>query len=170
MRQYTTSQKSMHWLIAVMIIISLSVGFSFNWLPSSEFKNTLRNLHKLSGLIILGLVLVRVYFRLYTPAPPLQLGFYHKLIAKASHLFLYVMMFAMPVTGWVMSSAVKKMPYSLPTIPGITYNKSLAGVFYNYHSTLGIVFAVMIMIHILATLYHQLRVDLIFQRISFRIS
>lgn len=168
MYQYTTSQKLMHWLIAVMIIASLSVGFSFNWLPTSEFKNTLRNLHKLFGLMILVLVIIRVYFRIYTPAPPLQLGFYHKLIAKTSHLLLYFYMFAMPVTGWVMSSAVKKMPYFLPTIPGITYNKALAELFYNCHSTLGLGLAFFIMIHISATIYHQIRGDQIFKRIALR--
>jgi cytochrome b561 len=161
---YTSVQKALHWLIAIMILSSLAVGFSFDFLSNSDLKNTLRNLHKLSGVIILFLVGVRIFFRVYTPAPKLPLSKWHVLIAKCSHMVLYVLMAAIPMSGWIMSSAVKKMPYHLPYLPLVPFNQSLAKQMYSYHGFFAYAIAILITVHISATFIHIYRGEPIFER------
>ena len=161
---YTSIQKTLHWLIAVMILCSLAVGFSFDFLESSTFKNTLRNLHKLSGVIILLLVGLRIFFRAYTPAPKLPLSRWHVLIAKCSHITLYVLMVAIPMSGWIMSSAVRKMPYHLPYLPWIPFDQSIAKQMYAYHGFFAYTIAILVLVHISATMIHIYRGEPIFER------
>ena len=63
--------------------------------------------HKSFGMTILILAVLRLLWRLFNRPPELPAGMtaIEKTLARATHLLFYVLLFAMPLTGWMMSSA-----------------------------------------------------------------
>ncbi|MEP6907065.1 MAG: cytochrome b [Pseudoxanthomonas sp.] len=95
----------LHWLMAVMILSMLFIGVGM--VASIAARPMLVDLHRPLGIAILLLVVVRLFNRLRHPPPPLpaDLPGWQVFAAKASHLLLYALMFAMPLIGWSMLSA-----------------------------------------------------------------
>jgi cytochrome b561 len=96
-----------HWLIALIIISQLAVGLYMVNIPLSLQKVKLFGWHKEFGMLILMLALVRISWRFSNIIPllPSYMPDWQKLAARAAHFFLYVFMFAMPITGWLLTSA-----------------------------------------------------------------
>lgn len=97
----------LHWTIAALILVMAWIGLTMGDLPNGPDKIRTYALHKSIGITILGLVVLRVLWRLYagTPkpvpgTPPLQAK-----LAAAGHLAIYVLLFAIPISGWVLNSA-----------------------------------------------------------------
>lgn len=104
--KYTGTAIALHWLIGAMILISFGVGLYMTGLKFSPEKLKLYNWHKWAGVSIFMLVVLRSVWRLFHPAPPLPaLPARQRFAAHASHVLLYAFMFAIPLTGWLMSSA-----------------------------------------------------------------
>lgn len=76
-------------------------------LPAGMHKLTLLARHKSVGITILALVILRLAWRAVNEHPPLpgNLKAYERALARLTHLALYVLLFALPLTGWTMSSA-----------------------------------------------------------------
>ncbi len=103
--QWGSLSKTFHWLIVLLLIGQGILGLVMGDFPR-ETRMELTGLHKSIGVTILILAVARVLWLLVAgrpaPAPgvtPLQ----HKL-AMAGHLLLYVLLFALPITGWLMVS------------------------------------------------------------------
>ncbi len=99
--------KSFHWSLAILILWLLSVGFAMVGIPPGLDKLWVYALHKSFGILILILMIGRVLWRGISPRPdPLPT---HKkwedVLAKIVHFGLYVCIFLMPLSGWLMSSA-----------------------------------------------------------------
>lgn len=105
--RYTSVAKFLHWVIALIIVIQIPGGFFMHNLEASEFKFTLYQLHKSSGLIVLALALFRLYWRLTHKIPPLPAGMpdWQKILARFTHVAFYVLIIGIPLTGWAMVSA-----------------------------------------------------------------
>lgn len=104
---YGTVAKAFHWIIALLVLGLLSVGVYMTAIDFSPFKLQLYGLHKSFGLLVLALVVLRLLWRASNPKPK-ELSTHtaqEKKLAKLAHFFLYVLLFAMPLSGWVMSSA-----------------------------------------------------------------
>src|SRR6201999_4346461 len=86
---------------------------------AQKFK--LFQLHKSLGITVLLLMVLRVLWRFIgrTPALPAWLSWYERAGAKAAHLSLYLLLFALPLTGWALvSSSALPIPTLLyQTIP-----------------------------------------------------
>ncbi len=162
--RYTKAQQLLHWIIAFLVISNVIGGFILGFSNGFVFKGTVRNFHKLIGIIVLFLTFWRIGLRIIHPAPPLPLSKLNVIVAKISHMSLYSLLIVNPLSGWIMSSAVNKMPWGLPTLFFIPLDKRLAGQFYDIHQVLGYLFATLISIHIFATLYHVYKGDPILQR------
>jgi cytochrome b561 len=107
-RKYTGIAIALHWIIAVGIIINLALPWIWEAV-SDENVRPLINSHKSIGITVLGLAVMRLLWRL-THRPPALPSAYKPWEVKASHaahLALYAMIFAMPLTGWIMDSAWK---------------------------------------------------------------
>ena len=106
-QRYTGVAKTLHWLIGPMILISLGTGLYMVELKLSPAKLQLYSWHKWAGVTIFALVLIRCVWRLtHTPPPlPVSLPHWQRLAAEAAHYVLYALMIAIPLTGWLMSSA-----------------------------------------------------------------
>lgn len=100
----------LHWLMAFLMIGLVALGLYMVRLPDVGFdtkKITLILLHKEFGLLVLLLLAVRLAWRITQILPRLvaHLPDWQKVAARFVHLCFYALMFALPVSGWLMSSA-----------------------------------------------------------------
>lgn len=105
--KYTGPAIALHWLIGLMILIAFGVGFYMTGLKFSPEKLKLYNWHKWAGVTIFALVAIRCLWRLTHKPPPLpdSMPAMQKFAAHFGHALLYFFMIAIPLTGWLMSSA-----------------------------------------------------------------
>jgi cytochrome b561 len=99
--------QSLHWLVVVGILTMAVLGLTMTELPSGPDKVRLYAVHKSIGLTILALVAFRLLWRLWagTPKAIPTIPRWQHMIANVSHFGLYVLLFAVPISGWVLNSA-----------------------------------------------------------------
>ncbi|MGX9720744.1 cytochrome b [Stenotrophomonas acidaminiphila] len=107
--------KSLHWLIAVLILALGIVGLLMGELPKTPKYFWVYTAHKSIGITVLALVALRVLWRLYAGAPRPVPGTptWQARVAEATHWLLYVLMFAIPLSGWLYDSASGLRPFKL---------------------------------------------------------
>jgi cytochrome b561 len=150
----------LHWLVATLILIQLGVGIAAVSWSLSPTKLDLFVWHKSTGMLILALVALRLLWRLGHPAPalPPDTPSWERGAARASHLILYVLLVALPLSGWVIASA-SGVPFSifwripLPSIAAV--DKQVADTAASVHFGLLIVFVAVLVVHIGAALRHH---------------
>jgi len=150
--------KLLHWLIALLVIVMVIAGWFMDGLPDS-IRGTVVNLHKLTGLSILFLMIFRLFWVLINPKPvsPPGTSAIQHLIEWVGHAFLYFLIIAMPLSGWIGSAAAGRAPYLgdfLFNLP-ITQSKQLVKLSFEIHEILAILIIVTVSLHILAALYHH---------------
>jgi cytochrome b561 len=98
--------KALHWLIVILIINQWVIAERAEELKGLAKLQTL-GWHKSFGMTILMLAIVRLVWRWMNPVPDLtnETKPWERVLAKVSHVLLYALIFAMPLTGWMMSSA-----------------------------------------------------------------
>lgn len=104
---YNRTAIALHWLMALGLAGTFALGFYMHDLPLSPDKLKLYSWHKWAGIGLLALVVLRLAWRIVHPAPPLpaSMGPLSRAAAHAGHWALYGLMLAIPVSGWLMSSA-----------------------------------------------------------------
>jgi cytochrome b561 len=157
--RYGFLAKSFHWIMALMVIGLLCVGLYMTGMPNSMAKLQLYGYHKASGILILFLVTLRVLWRLTNKSPTMAaMPNWQRISAHSLHIALYVFMFAMPLTGWMMSSAagVPVSVFGWFTMPDLVpTNESLMEIFEQTHEILAFILIGMIGLHLLAALKHH---------------
>ncbi|WP_237061575.1 cytochrome b [Microbulbifer zhoushanensis] len=161
-QRYGTVAIALHWLMAVLLIGLVALGLYMSGLPDVGFdkrKIGLVLLHKEYGMVALGLAAVRLAWRLGNVLPALAAQFpdWQKVAARFVHLCFYALMFALPVTGWLMSSAAAIPVYAfgvrLPDL--IAQNEYRFQVLIEVHKWLGYALIGFIVIHAGAALRHH---------------
>lgn len=96
----------LHWTIAVMILALIAVGAIMTDMEGSPQKYQIYMMHKSAGLLVLGLVLCRIVWRLSSRKPKAvpSIPWYMNAAAEITHWGLYVLMLAIPLSGWLMNS------------------------------------------------------------------
>ena len=104
---YTSTAKTLHWLISLMIFCLLTLGFYMSDLPLSPDKLKFYSWHKWAGVTVFLLVIARMGWRIThtPPGMPEQMPKLQKVAATIFHFALYALMFLIPLSGWLMSSA-----------------------------------------------------------------
>lgn len=157
---YGAVAKAFHWLMFVVIAGLLAAGLVMTDLPNGPDKFRVYGLHKAFGILVLMLVCVRLAWKLRNMAPalPATLTVWEKRMAHAGHAALYGFMFAMPLSGWAMSSAAG-FPVSFFgwfTLPDLLApDKGLKADLVELHETLAWALMAMIALHVLAALLHH---------------
>ena len=159
-QRYTGIAMSLHWLIAMMILLSLGVGLYMVELKLSPAKLQLYSWHKWAGVTIFALVLIRCVWRLtHTPPPlPSDLPRWQQLVAETSHYLLYALMIAIPLTGWLMSSAkgFQTVYFGILPIPDLlAKNKQWGETLNLVHRYLNYTMIAIITVHIGAAIKHH---------------
>jgi cytochrome b561 len=162
-RCYGTVAIVLHWLMAVLLVALVALGFYMVALPEVGFdikKIMLILYHKQLGVLAFALVAVRLGWRFANPLPGLaeNLPDWQKVAARFVHLCFYALMLALPITGWLMSSAAG-FPVSflgLFTLPDLVmHNEHLFQVFVAIHKWLGYALIPFLCVHAGAALRHH---------------
>lgn len=109
-RHYGAIAIALHWLMALLLIGLVAMGLYMVSLPDAGYdawKIRLILVHKELGMLALVIAAPRLLWRFANALPRLvdTLPDWQKVLARFVHLCFYGLMFALPVTGWVMSSA-----------------------------------------------------------------
>lgn len=158
--QYTATAKVLHWLMALLIVGLLALGFVMTEMPVSPQKLKVYSWHKWAGVTVFVLLLVRVSWRIahHPPALPWQMGRLQQVAAHLGHLALYALMIALPITGWLMSSAkgFQTVWFGVLPIPDfLGKDKELGELLEEVHESLSWVLIVLLAVHVVAALKHH---------------
>jgi cytochrome b561 len=158
---YTATAIGLHWLIAALMIC----GFALGWVMTSIHGITPAKLryvswHKWIGVTVFALATLRILWRATHRAPPLPRGMpaWQKAGAHIGHALLYVLMIAIPVTGYLFSMASNVPVVYLGIVPLprlIAPDPTLKVVFKTAHLILNYSLAVLVVAHVAAALKHQ---------------
>jgi len=152
--------KTLHWLTLVLLIGSFTLAVSMVNMPFSPRKLEFYSWHKWVGVTIFLVVLLRLGWRLINPVPQPPQGTppWQRRLAGWSHAALYAILIVMPVTGWIMSSALN-LPVvylGLVHIPSpFGVDRALGETMKVVHLSLAIALLTLVAVHVLAALYHH---------------
>ena len=158
--RYTNTAIALHWLIALLIFIAFPLGLYMSDLKLSPTKLQLFSYHKWIGITVLVLAVVRVIWRVTHTPPPLPDSI-SKLQQMASHMvhgILYLMLFAVPLTGWLMSSAkgFKTVWFGVLPLPDLLdKDKELGHLLEVVHQSLNYILLVLVVLHVAALIKHR---------------
>jgi cytochrome b561 len=158
---YTTPAIALHWLMAILIVGALSLGYYMAGLPFSPARVRLFNYHKWLGITILGVAALRLLWRLShrPPALPADIPAWQQWASHGAHALLYVLFFAVPLAGWAYSSATGfPIVYFgvLPLPDWVSPDKELARQLETVHRVLAYSLAAIVAIHVAAAIKHGL--------------
>lgn len=158
--RYGVIAQAFHWLIVVLIIIQYQMGKIAEELPQGLDKLILMSRHKSLGITILVLVIARLTWRLMNKPPALP-DTVHPVIrvsGKLTHLVLYGLLLALPVTGWLASSAANSPVswWGWLTLPDlIAPSETRFELIGELHGTLTRILLVIAVIHASAAMLHH---------------
>lgn len=178
--RYTKTAVVLHWLIALGIFTMFALGWYMSELPKDAPKQMAFdlfdlgvytwqlaeeasprtfyfNLHKSIGVTLLGLILVRVLWRLTHRAPALLSNYkaWEKKLATGTHHLLYLLMVAMPTSGLIMAvnSKYGVKWFGMDFIEGLD-NAVLRDAFKEVHEVIGAILLLAVILHIAGALKH----------------
>jgi cytochrome b561 len=152
--------KTLHWLTLALLIAAFALAVSMVNMPFSPRKLEFYSWHKWVGVTIFLVVLLRLGWRLanLVPPQPASIPQWQRRLAGLSHATLYAILIVMPVTGWIMSSALN-LPVvylGLVHIPSpFGVDRALGEAMKVVHLSLAVALLVLVTIHVLAALYHH---------------
>ena len=150
----------LHWLMAALIGVQIGLGLTGADLPLGMSKLATLARHKSLGVTILALAIIRLAWRALnpTPAPPAALKAYERRLARATHAALYVLLIALPMTGWIMSSA-RGFPvswFNLAQLPNlVTPSPPLYHAMVLTHGVLASALGLILILHVAAAIRHH---------------
>ena len=106
--RYSTPAIVLHWVIAILIFVNIGLAWTWPYVGEASVRPLINN-HKSIGITVLGLVLLRILWRIAHRPPDLPAHHqrWERTAAHWTHGILYVLIVAMPLSGWIMDSAYK---------------------------------------------------------------
>lgn len=157
--RYSAPAIVLHWLLAAAIIGSFSLGIYMTELPFSPTRLKLYSWHKWAGISILALSALRLLWRLShrPPADP-PMPAWQARAAHATHGLLYLLFFAVPISGWIYSSAsgFPVVWFAVLPLPDLVpVDKALAENLKLLHKVLTLSLAALVLMHVAAAVKHH---------------
>ena len=158
--EYGLIARIFHWGMAALIAVLVLVGLFMTDMAYSPEKLELYALHKSFGLLVLFLILGRRIWRFASPSPR-PLGTHQnweKALAKIVHVFFYLALAALPLSGWLMSSAGEfPVPFFGLQMPDLTgKNEALFDVMKAVHGSLALILLAVLALHIAGAFKHHM--------------
>jgi cytochrome b561 len=152
--------KFLHWFMALLIIGMVCAGLYMTDLPIGALKLKLYGWHKEFGILVLMLAMIRIVWRIgkITPLLPGTMPVWEKLAANLSHWAFYGFMFALPMSGWAMTSAAGLPPsfFGLFVLPSlIPANQDQMHLLQTVHQWLAYGLIATFFVHVGAALKHH---------------
>ena len=158
--RYRPPQAWLHWLSAILVFAGIALGLTMVDLPLSPQKLRWYSWHKWLGLTVFLFTLLRVGLRLGFQAPaPIAMPAWQRRAATVTHVLLYLFLLAIPVSGWLYSSAsgVSVVYLGLLPLPDLVGpDKALAESLRLVHKTLNYTMFFLLAGHIAGAVKHQL--------------
>lgn len=168
--RYTHPAIVLHWLIALLIFVNIGLAWTWDSLPDAQVRGAI-DLHKSTGITVLGLVLMRILWR-WTHRPPPLVDSYPQIERTAAHwahIALYALIFLLPFSGWLHDSAWKDAAthpmqwyglFEWPRIAAITHlDPAVKEIWHSrfgaVHAILGKVLYGLFALHLAGALKHQ---------------
>ena len=156
--EYGLISKLLHWISAILLFIQIPLGFYLVDLDFGPERLTVEDIHITMGLSIFYLVILRLLYKIFNPAPRLEPSVFkgQKFLAKLNHVMLYVTILSISISG------ILKKLFNGETLTiifkkiKIQDNFELSELFYDIHVISNYVLIVLIIIHILAVITHKL--------------
>lgn len=160
-QKYHISVRVMHWVMALIIISLLALGFYMTSFLDKASPNRMMiyDLHKSFGALVLLLIVFRVFFRLSNPVPalPKSMSQLIQKLAHSAHYMLYFLMIFMPLSGYLMSNSFGYPVhlFGLPLPMLAEKNMEMAKFFAASHEFLGFAFVGVLTLHIAGVIKHR---------------
>jgi cytochrome b561 len=169
---YALASRWLHWLSAAIVLCLIPIGLTMMRLGDGDTKNSLYELHKSFGMIVFVLAALRVAARLVWGAPPPYANLTRaQLIAStATHYLLYVLLFVMPVLGFV-GTSMCCAPVRLFSTIAVPFrfqgSEATFKTILSVHALGGFAMTALVGLHIAGALYHfVIRRDGVMARMS----
>ncbi|MEM9011522.1 MAG: cytochrome b [Pseudomonadota bacterium] len=176
-----------HWTMAGIIFFLIGVGFYMsNVLPTGLEQFAYIQIHKSWGFVVFVLAVLRVAWRWMSPRTPAMpkatMSRFEIFAAKTAHILLYVLIFALPLTGWLMSTSsplndANAYPFPVQNLvfgafdmpdPYPTGDQTLSDIFHTAHIACAVVLCLVLLAHIAGALKHAvLKRDGVLARMTF---
>lgn len=164
--RFSATQRWLHWIVAMMVLVLLPVGF---WMVDRAEANIWDDLtgnlyasHKAFGFLVLWLVAWRLILRAVNTSPgyPASVSVPVRRLAKTTQWLVYALLLAIPLLGWAGVTAFGALNIfwglSLPAMPGVPADQVLAKEIFAIHGWLGVALCVLLFLHIAGALKHRL--------------
>lgn len=154
--------KFFHWAIVLLILVQATIGLIMVELPKRPNVIPVFTFHKSLGLTILTLAVLRLVWRLFDrrPEEPVNMPRWQVIAARVSHVLLYALIFAVPLSGWLFDSATRLRPlywFGLFQVPSLTggQNEDLKDFAEGAHEFLFWTLVAVAAVHAAAALKHH---------------
>lgn len=152
--------KLLHWLTAILIFIQIPLGYYAEDLKLSPLKLDLFVWHKSIGMLVLFLAILRLLWRITGTIPKTaDASLLQRRLAQFAHALLYGLMIALPISGWITTSAanIPTKLFWLLELPAITGpDEALKSMASEVHEICVTMLIIILVVHIGAALRHHL--------------
>jgi len=157
---YSGTAKTLHWLVVALLIAQFIVAWTMPEIRRDTPVSTLISLHFTIGIVILGVAVIRLLFRLVSGAPAPEAGIpgWQETSSQIVHWLLYLLLLVVPLLGWI-NADWRGMPVvmfglELPHLiaaraAGWQWTGDVHGVLANY------AMLILVGLHVAAALYHH---------------
>ncbi len=157
---YTTTARVLHWITASLILFMIPAGVVIANEWGGPLQNSLYDLHKSIGALLIPIVILRLIHRWANPPLPLPNGIpaSQRLAASATHWGLYTLLVVQPFTGWIATSAypASVTVFGWINLPPIWFeNRTFSDQLFFIHRLIGVAIACLVAAHVGAALYHH---------------
>lgn len=162
--RYDALARALHWVLALALVASFLLGLYMHDLPFSPQRLKLFNWHKWAGVSILVLSFLRLAWRWRHAPPPLPAAVlrvmpgWQRVAHHGTHGLLYLLFFAVPLSGWAYSSAAgfPIVWFGVLSLPDwVPVDKALAESLKSAHKVLSFSLAALVLLHVAAVIKHQ---------------
>ena len=160
-QRYTLTAIVFHWLIAVLIVGAFTMGVVMTDIPGiTPTKLKYYSWHKWAGVTVMALAVLRLLWRLFHAAPAYEdaMPAWQKNAAHALHGMLYVLILAVPISGYLytLSAGIPVVWFGLIQLPVvIDPNPALKPLLKGVHYWLNMTMAAAVALHVAAALKHH---------------
>jgi cytochrome b561 len=158
--RYGRTSRVLHWATAILFILMIPMGVFASMIPEHVWYRTEYNMvHKTIGFVILALFVIRLFWNRISKRPELDSSLkpIEKKLAHFAHVSLYVLLFAVPLTGYVMTSlhGYPSFIFAIEIQPFLAESKAYIywGLFHKY--VLQYIIYLMLGAHVIGALKHH---------------
>jgi cytochrome b561 len=157
---YTLTARVLHWITAALVLTMIPIGVAMANVDFGPWQDTLYDLHRSIGAVLLPLILGRLLWRLKHPAPPLpaDISAAQQMAAHATHWLLYGLLILQAIVGWIATSAYPapiKVFWLFELPPIWREDNAFSELMFTAHRFIGIAIALLLCAHIGAALFHH---------------